>query len=170
MQLTDILPMEDWTSFERDLHDRFNINCTIFDSDGKGLSGAKLFANSLCPAIKSNPNSLSAICMASNQNISARARASQSSVIDQCDAGMVKIAVPILLDGDFLGTVGVCGVLPDEGEVESFLINKTSGLDERQIASLAQDIGSLTTQEAFQIKDFIEERLEILCRTAKKAG
>ncbi|MDI6796035.1 MAG: PocR ligand-binding domain-containing protein [Desulfatibacillaceae bacterium] len=170
MQLIEIMPSDGWASFEKDLHDRFNINCTIFDSKGKGLSGAKLFANSLCPAIKGNPDSLSAICMASNQNLSARARNSQSSVIDQCDAGMVKIAVPIFLDGDFLGTVSVCGVLPDDGEVESFLINKTANLDEEQIEALAQDVGRLTHQEAVQIKDFIEERLEVLCRVCKKAG
>jgi ligand-binding sensor protein len=168
MQLTAIMPAEGWASFERDLHDRFNLNCTVFDANGKALSGAKLFGNSLCPAIKGNPGSLSAICIASNQNITAAARNARASVIDQCDAGMVKIAVPIFWGDDFVGTVGVCGALPHDGELETFLISKASGLDEKTVLALAGDTGSLTGDEALQVKDFIEERLERFCRKAPR--
>ncbi|MDI6796138.1 MAG: PocR ligand-binding domain-containing protein [Desulfatibacillaceae bacterium] len=160
MLLTDIMPKEDWAKFEKELNARFNLDCTVYNPDGISFSGEHLFCNSLCPQIKKHPEALATICASGNQNFTAQAKASGKPVIDECDAAMVKITVPIFVGEEFLGTVGACGALPPEGEVETFLVEKTTGLDEEKILELAGDIGVLTPEGAEQITEYILGRLE----------
>ena len=80
--------------------------------------------------IKANKDSLAAICAPGNQNFMAQAEKTRKAIIAECDAGLVKIAVPIFNQDEFLGTAGGCGLLPAGGEVETFLIEKTAGLTE----------------------------------------
>ena len=62
------------------------------------------------------------------------------AVIEECDAGLAKIVVPIFVGERVLGAVGACGMLLDEGEVEPFLIHKTTGIAEDRIEDLADGI------------------------------
>lgn len=163
MDLLDILAKEEWLALETELHERFGMNCTVYNADGLSFTGQPNFCNPLCPAIKKNPDSLAAICAPGNQNFMSRAKASGKPVVDECDAGMVKIAVPIFVDGEFMGTAGGCGRLYPEGEVETFLIQKTSGMSEDEIAGLAAEVDRMTPEEALAMADFLVDRLaEIL--------
>ena len=96
MELTDILSKEEWETFEKELSDRFQINCTVYNVEGIGVTGKPNWCNKLCPEIKANKESLAAICAPGNQNFMAQARNSHKAVIGECDAGMMKIAVPII--------------------------------------------------------------------------
>jgi len=96
----------------------------------------------------------------------ARARQTGSAVIDECDAGFLKIAVPIFIGEEFLGTAGGCGVLLEGGEVEDFLIQKTTGLNEEAIETLCRGLGSMTEDEARQVAAFIESRIAQLVKDA----
>lgn len=159
MELTDIASKQEWTRFEKELFDRFHIHCTVYNTAGVGITGKPNWCNRLCPEIKSNEASLSAICAPGNQNFMAQARKTQRSVIGECDAGLVKVAVPICINGEFLGTAGGCGLLPEGGEVETFLIEKTTGLSEEEIAHLTQDLGFMTEEKAVEMADFIQARI-----------
>ena len=90
----------------------------------------------------------------------ARAEKTCEPVIDECDAGMLKIAVPIFNDNAFLGTAGGCGLLPAGGEVETFLIEKTAGLTEKEIADLCDGMGTMTEDQAQEMASFIEEKIK----------
>jgi len=120
MELTDILSKEEWAAFEKELYDRFHINCTVYNTSGIGVTGKPNWCNRLCPEIKANKDSLAAICAPGNQNFMAQAQKSRKPVIAECDAGLVKIAVPIFNRDEFMGTAGGCGLLPEGGEVETF--------------------------------------------------
>ena len=85
----------------------------------------------------------------------ARARRTQKPVIGECDAGFVKISVPIFVEGEFLGAVGGCGLLPEGGEVETIMIEKTLGLSELEIAELTREVGSMSEARAEEMADFI---------------
>jgi ligand-binding sensor protein len=159
MELRDILPVEDWMKFERELFDRFNINATVYNKDGVGITGKPNWCNKLCPEIKANKESLAVICAAGNQNFMAQAKKTKKTIIDECDAGLIKIAVPIFVNGEFLGTAGGCGRLPAGGEVESYIIEKTAGISESEIAGLCQNLEPMTEQEARQVADFIEVQI-----------
>jgi ligand-binding sensor protein len=159
MELTDILTKEGWAAFEKELYDRFHINCTVYNTYGVGVTGKPNWCNRLCPEIKANKDSLSAICAPGNQNFMAQARLTHKSVIGECDAGLIKVAVPIFCENEFLGTAGGCGLLPEEGELETFIIEKTTGLSETEISNLREGMGTMTEEQAAEMADYIEKRL-----------
>jgi len=86
----------------------------------------------------------------------AQAQKTRKPVIGECDAGLFKISVPIFVDREFMGTAGGCGLLPEGGTVETFLIEKTTGLSEAQISALCHGLGTITRKKAQEMKDFIE--------------
>ncbi len=159
MELTDILSEQAWARFEKELFDRFKINCTVYNTSGVGVTGKPNWCNKLCPEVKANKESLAAICAPGNQNFMAQARQTRKPVIGECDAGFVKIAVPICVNEEFLGTAGGCGLLPEGGEVETFLIEKTTGLSEEEIAELTRDMGTMGEEQAQKMADFIDKRI-----------
>ena len=160
MKLTDILSVEAWAQFEKELSDRFHLNCSVYNVNGISVTGKPNFCNNLCPKIKANKEALAAICAPGNQNFMARAKQTRKAVIDECDAGLLKIAVPIFVGDEFLGTAGGCGVLLEGGEVEEFMVQKTTGLSEDEIAALCQGLGSMTEAQAREVASAIEERIK----------
>ena len=168
MELTDILSKEEWTAFEKELYDRFDINCTVYNTSGIGVTGKPNWCNRLCPEIKANKDSLAAICAPGNQNFMVQARQTHKAVIGECDAGLIKIAVPIFGNGDFLGTAGGCGLLPQGGELETFMIEKTAGLSEAEIAELCKGMGSMTEEQAQEMAAYIEKRIAEFMRNHGK--
>jgi len=159
MLLTDMIPKEKWEAFEKELFDRFHINCTVYDISGQGVTGKPNWCNRLCPEVKANKDSLAAICAAGNQYFMAQTKRTRKALIDECDAGLTKIAVPIFVDGEFLGTAGGCGLLPTGGEVQTFLLEKTMGLDEAQILKLCEGLGTITPAKAQEMAVYIEKRI-----------
>ena len=159
MELTRILPKKAWAGFERELSEKFDINCTVYDSSGTGITGKPNWCNKLCPRIKGNPESLAVICASGNQNFMAQARQTRKSVVAECDAGFIKIAVPIVNNGDFLGTAGGCGLLPEGGELETFIIEKTTGLDREEILALCEGVKTMSAGKAAEMVGFIEKRI-----------
>jgi ligand-binding sensor protein len=160
MELTDILTVEQWARFEKELFDRFHINCTVYNTSGVGVTGKPNWCNRLCPVIKANKESLAAICAPGNQNFMAQAKKTGKPVIAECDAGMVKIAVPIFVDQEFLGTAGGCGLLPEGGEIETFMIEKSTGMSAEEIADLCTDIETMSDVQAEKMAAFIAERIK----------
>jgi len=159
IELTDILTKEDWSKFEKALFDRFKINSTVYDASGKGITGKPNWCNRLCPEVKANQESLAAICATGNQNFMAQAKQSKKPVIGECDAGLIKIAVPIFISGEFMGIAGGCGLLPAGGEVETFLIEKTMRMSKEQVTQLCDGLGDMTDQQAKEMAMFIEKRI-----------
>jgi ligand-binding sensor protein len=168
MELTDILSKEVWAAFEKELFDRFNINCTVYNTSGIGVTGKPNWCNRLCPEIKGNKDSLAAICAPGNQNFMAQAKNARKAVIGECDAGMIKIAVPIFHKDVFLGTAGGCGLLPAGGEVETFMIEKSAGFTEEEIAGLCEGLGTMTEAQAEEMAAFIEQKLALFMNNQGK--
>jgi ligand-binding sensor protein len=159
MELTEVLSKEEWARFEKEMSGRYHLNCTIYNSEGNSITGAQNWCNRLCPKIKANKDALAAICASANQNFMAQARQTHMAVVDECDAGLLKIAVPIFVKGAFLGTAGGCGLLLEGGEVEDFMVQKTTGLGEDEIIELCEGMESITEEKAHEVAAMIEERI-----------
>ncbi|MBW1748622.1 MAG: PocR ligand-binding domain-containing protein, partial [Deltaproteobacteria bacterium] len=162
MKLTDLLPLEKWKALEKDVTRRSNLDANVFNTDGIRITdyknwanqlcpaikatdkGHKNWANQLCPAIKATDKGQSYICAVAHMNLAAQAKQTGNSLIEECDAGLLKIVVPIFVKDEFLGAFGACGVLLAEGEVDPFLINMTTGIDEQEIERLSADITTIT--------------------------
>lgn len=164
MELIDLLPLEQWKALEKEITVRSGLDANVFNTDGVRITDYKNWANRLCPAIKATDKGQSYICAVAHMNLSSQAKQTQKSVIEECDAGLVKIIVPIFVKNLFLGTVGACGFLLDNGEVDPFLINMTTGMDEKEIERLSEDIGTISSENAQSLILHIEENITKIIR------
>jgi len=159
MELTDLLPLEKWKELEEEITRRSGLDANIFNIDGIRITDYKNWANRLCPAIKATDKGQSYICAVAHMNLSVQAKQTQKSLVEECDAGLVKIIVPIFMKDEFLGAVGACGFLLDDGEVDPFLVNMTTGIDEEDIERLSADIETISTEKASTVISYIEEEI-----------
>ncbi|MCP4744845.1 MAG: histidine kinase [Desulfobacteraceae bacterium] len=160
MKLQDVLSLDQWIEFENEIRAHSGLNAGVFDVQGTRITNNVKFPNRLCPKIKANEKGQAYICSSSHMNIANMAQKRRKAVIEECDAGMVKLAVPIFVGDTFLGVIGGCGMLRNDGEPESFLINKITGLKEDKIADLSSDIPKIDSEKIEQLAAFIEKKLE----------
>jgi len=159
MELTDLLPFEKWKELEREITRRSGLDTNIFGIDGVRITDYKHWANRLCPAIKATDKGQSYICAVAHMNLANQAKQTQTSIIEECDAGLVKIIVPVFVKDEFLGAVGACGMVLSGSEVDPFLIHMTTGIDEKEIERLASDIGEISIEKARSVVSYIEGRI-----------
>ena len=160
MKLTDIAPQEKWVELESQINQRSGLDANLFNIEGYRISDCKNWANKLCPEIKATDKGQSFICAPAHMNIAHQAMKTRKVVIEECDAGLVKIVVPVFVDEEFVGAVGACGFLLDDGEVDSFLINKMTDIEEEKIESLSQGIPSVTSEKAESITQYISAEVD----------
>lgn len=159
MKLVDILPIEKWIKLEKEIHKRSGLNASVFDSSGTRITNFQKWANKLCPLVKANMNGQSFICAIAHQNAANQARQTRMPAVIECDAGLVKMVVPIFIDDEFLGVAGGCGQLQDGGEVDTFLINKVTGIAMEEIECRSSDMKTITTDGIYSLVEYIEEEI-----------
>jgi ligand-binding sensor protein len=170
MKLTDILSVEQWIELEKDIHKKSGLNPTVYDTQGVSITRTTTWPNNLCPEIKAIPKGQTFICSAAHQNIAGEAKSSRKPVVDACDAGLLKIVVPIHVNDTYVGATGGCGLILEGGEVESFFVSKTLGVDEEKIEELAKSVPVLSVEKARDVANFIKERIDsIVADYMKKA-
>ena len=168
MKLTDLQPMEAWVELEEAIRRRSGLRASVYDVDGIGITGQSRQANDLCRAIRATGKGQTYICAVAHQNMAAMAQNSRGPIIEECDAGLLKIVVPIFCGEDFVGAAGGCGLLLEDGEVDDFMINKTTDIPEEKILGLAEGVATLNRAQAEELAAFIAGEIERLvddCRT-----
>jgi len=160
MELVDITPLEKWMELEDDVYAKTGLNACVFNTEGSRIAVNRNWANDLCPAIKGNENGQTFICAVAHSNIAAMAKKSRKSIVEECDAGLIKLVVPIYLEDELLGVFSGCGLVPEDGEIDSFYINKTTGIEEDQVMKLAESVKTLTNAETESIVSYVEGRLD----------
>ena len=169
MKLTDILPTEKWVELEKEIVERYDVDSNVFNVDGFRISEFKAWANDLCRAIKATDKGQSFICAVAHMNLAAQAMQTRKAVVEECDAGLVKIVVPIFLDGLFLGAVGACGVLIEDGDVDTFLINKIAEIPEETVEHLSAKIGAISNEKALELSQFVQDRVDEIIAAYKQS-
>jgi len=164
MTLLDISPVEKWIDLEKEINKRSNLNASVFDAEGIRITDFKKWANRLCPVVKADEKGQSYICAVAHQNAAGQARKAGQSAIVECDAGLVKVVVPIIVNGEFLGVAGGCGLLQKDGEVDTFLVNKTTDLGVGEIESLSEDIETISMEKLKSVIKYIEEEIDWIRR------
>lgn len=160
MNLSDIAALENWIELEKKINDRSGLNASVFDAAGVRITDFKKWANKLCPVIKSNQKGQNFICALAHQNIAAQAAHKHQPVMERCDAGLMKLVVPVFIDGEFLGAVSGCGCLLDNDDVDMFMIHKTIGINEEKLMDLSEDIPIMTPKEATSHIRFIQNEVD----------
>ena len=159
MKLTDIAPLDRWLELEQKINERSGLNASVFNVDGVRITDFKRWANKLCPVIKADEKGQNYICAVAHQNIAAEAERSRKPVIAECDAGLMKMVVPIFVNGAFLGVAGGCGYVLGDGEVDTFMVNKTIGLAEEKLKNLSDDVPVMTPEQAQSLTEFIQNEV-----------
>ena len=170
MILSDIAPLETWLELEQKINERSGLNAAVFDVAGLRITDFKRWANRLCPVIKADEKGQNYICAVAHQNIAAEAKRTRKPVIAECDAGLMKLAVPIFLDGEFLGVAGGCGHLLGNGEVDAFMVNKTLGIAEEKLMDLFEDIPVMTPEQAQSHTRFIQNEIDNIIKAYEKTA
>jgi ligand-binding sensor protein len=160
MNLTDIAPLERWMELENDINARSGMDANVFDTKGYRISPQKHWANRLCPAIKDTDKGQSFICAPAHMNISAQAMRNRATVIEECDAGMIKLVVPIFMGAEFIGAVGACGMKLEDGDIDSFLVNKMTGIAEDTVEGLSATVPAIARGKAERTRRHIAESVE----------
>ena len=160
MELTDLLSVEEWMSLEKEIHKRYGLDANVFNTDGIRITPYKSWVNQICPEIKATDKGQSFICAVAHMNLAVMAQNSGQTVVEECDAGIVKIVVPVFVGDSFIGAVGACGKCLDDGEVDAFLVNKITGIDEEKVENLAQDIAHISPATITKLSTFVEEKIQ----------
>ncbi len=159
MKLTDLAPLAKWMELEEDIHRRSGMDINVFDTKGYRISQFKNWANRLCPEIKATDKGQSFICAPAHMNIANQAMRIKQPVIEECDAGMLKLVVPIFADEEYVGAVAACGFLLDNGEIDSFLVNKMTDISEDKVERLAEGIAAITSEKAEILAQYIATQI-----------
>ena len=159
MKLEDVAPLEKWIDLEVEIHQQTGLDVNVFNVEGYRITEFKKWANNLCPEIKATDKGQSFICAPAHMNIAAASMRSKEPVIQECDAGLIKMVVPIFVKDVFVGAVGACGFLLDDGEVDSFLIYKMTEIEEEKVENLARGIPAITTAKAQSLSQYITARI-----------
>jgi ligand-binding sensor protein len=160
MELTDIMTLENWMEIEKEINRRSGFNAAVYDAQGMRITDFKKWANRLCPSIRETQQGLQSICSVAHQNVAARVLKTRATVIDECDAGLMKFAVPIFVDGEFLGVAGGCGKLKGEGKVDAYLVHRTAELDEKFVENLARDIQTIDEDRLASVIGYVEREVK----------
>ncbi len=160
MELTEMMPLEKWVEIEKEINRRSGFNAGVYDAQGMRITDFKKWANQLCPSIRQTPKGLQSICSVAHQNVAARVVKTRQTVIDECDAGLMKFAVPIFVDGEFLGVAGGCGKLRGEGMVDTYLVHRTAELEEKFVEDLAHDVETIEEDRLAAVIDYVEKEVK----------
>lgn len=162
MNMTDILPVEAWRELAKEIYERFRLNPSVADAEGNIVAGGEYFGNPLCARIKKDPKGVSAICAVAGQYFASELRGSKLPMMDECDAAMTKVAVPVIVDGVVLGSVGCCGALVDDAEVDDFMVARSLGVDEADLEEFMDSLPHLTLDKAAELQAWLEKRIAAL--------
>jgi ligand-binding sensor protein len=160
MKLTDILPIEKWIKFEKDIYNRSKLSASVFNTDGIRITDYLKWPNKICPVIKATDKGQSFICAVAHMNLANIAKNKKDFVIEECDAGLVKLIVPIFVNNEFIGSVGACGLLLEDGEVDAFSVNMITEIEEKKVEELSAGIASISNKELEYLAEYIKTRLE----------
>jgi ligand-binding sensor protein len=160
MKLTDLLSIDKWIEFEKEITKKSDLNAGVYDVDGIRITGYKNWqGNKICPTINDNKKGQTFICAPAHQNLSMIASNNRKGIAEECDAGIVKVVVPIFVNNEFLGTVGGCGLLFEDGGTESFYISKTLELEESEVEKLSATLNTISEKDTNAVIDFIEKKI-----------
>lgn len=168
MELTDIMDKEGWKELEQEIFDRSGLRPRVYDINGMGITGKGVYGNELCAEIQSIPKAQTFICAVAHNNMAAMAKNTRKPVVEECDAGMLKIVVPVFVGDEFVGAAGGCGKVFEGGEVDTFMVNRASEIPEDKVKDLARTVGTAKRQEMEALADFIAQRISDIVGSYEK--
>lgn len=164
MELIDLVPVESWRQLAEEVFKKFGFNSCIYNKENMIIHPPVGWANELCPVIKAGDSRI--ICAVSQKNFATKVAQSKNFLIDECEAGLSKFLVPIVVDGEFLGSAGGCGCLIAGNEIDVFYISKLLKKDEQEIRNLLDTIPRIERDKITEALRYLQKRLEQIINKA----
>ena len=105
-------------------------------------AGGQLFCSGdrypLCASVREDKEALTFICAQTNTAMLAVVKKRLKPEVDLCEAGLLRLVVPLVRDETLIGQITACGLAPDDDEPDSFLVSKQLGISEEEVAKLAE--------------------------------
>jgi ligand-binding sensor protein len=146
LSVYDVKSRENWQELLDEARSAVGMPAALLDPNNVILqsSGER---NELCTEIRSRKESLPVICGQSQKFMAETARTQKAPLVEICEGGLAKLVVPIFRGENYLGCVTTCGSLLPQTEVETFLIQKASGLAEDAIAAMAEKVPTVKKED-----------------------
>ena len=139
VSMYDIKSKEQWQQILDGACQELGMPFAVTDKENAVLqvSGQR---NPLCSKIRSIEEASSFICSQAQEFMAEAAKKERRPIIDFCDAGMLKLVIPVFCQNEFVGTVTACGAYIEGEELEAFLIEKSSKLNEQEVEALIRQV------------------------------
>lgn len=152
MELFELAPREAWLILLDGVHQRTGMTATCYNAAGEVVLRHDTWSNSLCPLVQNNQGARTTVCAVVQQVLGKQATVTREPQIDECDLGMIKFAVPVVVGDEVVGTVGACGGRAPESEVETFLASQILETSEE---ALAEPAASVPAVEEARVQDAV---------------
>lgn len=157
LSVYDLNSRETWQELLDEMQSVLDLPAGLLDSKDILLHSSGEH-NELCREIRCRKKAKQIICGQSQQFMAQMARTQKSFVVDICEAGMAKLVVPVFRDQNCLGSITACGCILPETEIETYFIEKTTGIGGDAIAEMAEKV---PTAQKEQLQQFAED---LFCR------
>jgi ligand-binding sensor protein len=139
----DILTKNEWEEILDGFARKTGMTTCLGDEKGNPIQ-CKADRYPLCVAIRGNQESLTFICSQAATTMSAVIRKTIKPELDYCQAGLMRVAVPIVRNGETVGQIFACGVASEEEEIDASSLSKQLGISEDEVreAAKATPVGS----------------------------
>lgn len=138
MNLLDLKSQGEWEGTLVRVAEETKMAATLTDDRGNLILEEQGKRYPLCIKIREKDASRTFICSQTSAAMLEEAKRSLKPVIDECEAGLVRMVVPICRDGVLIGQVTACGLVAKEGvEIDPFLIAKQVGVSEGEVEDWA---------------------------------
>lgn len=144
----DVNGKEEWEEildgFARDT----NMTACLMDKDG-GMLFCRVERYPLCAAVRGNPDATTSICSQTNMAMLAVVGKTNKPEVDMCEAGLLRVVVPVLHNGEMIGQVTACGVASKDEEADTFRVSKELDISEEKAKELLRST-PFGTEEGLQ--------------------
>jgi ligand-binding sensor protein len=113
----------------------------------------------LCASIKDNQQAVTFICSQTNTAMLAVVKRTLAPEIDLCEAGLIRVVVPVVREGELVGQVFACGLAPTDEEFDPFLVARQLGVPEERVVELARSTPARSEEELRPLVDHLFNEL-----------
>ncbi len=163
MKIEEFFTPEEWSKILGLTAKITGLACTTFDLEANPVNKPE-FSNEVCPLLKSRPET-AIECKNSQIRLAKEAMETGKPVFGRCNAGFVKVVVPVKYKGEIIGMTGGCGVCYVDDDEEECLkkmceVGAKAGL-ENQIKEKFSTVRKISKELLQQAIASLEKKLEL---------
>ena len=151
----EIRDRESWISLLTTVAEASGLAMSLTDPGGKIILSAG-DRNPLCTKIRDNSQALTYICSQTNTAMTQQVKETMKPVLETCEGGMLRLAMPIIRNGEVIGQVTGCGVAEDLEEIDPFYLSQQIGLTEEEVGEL---VGKVPVKTPESLQDIAKDVL-----------